>query len=643
MPSLPSFGTLLLVIAPMILAVLSGGMAVSAQTESTSTSSTSATDTGTENTPSDPAVVDLITPLIEWFISHGGVFNDKLEMRREFPEDPTSRFGMFAKDDIDEDDLLLYIPRKVLLTAGDDKGSYGGMWCPTVFNLIEEMKKGDASFYAPYTKYLASQSQGQLPSHWSEEGQALLLELLARDDNDPTNNLPPSYITAWITEDWYKECEGGDDRNEQHAGLLLVQRGWDDLMIPMYDMMSHRNGKWLNTKSNSVHKKDDIKVKASRDIKAGEEIYMSYNFCADCGNKARGYGTAEIVRDFGFVENYPQRWFFGKVGKSKISFELDEGEDGLVVNWLDKKPWSKAKKYMVQQLDRLMDFGAVVLESPEQDATVPAGELWTIRNYQQAMVNALKHALDDLGVKHDRDPDCDDSDHACALSIRYDDMGWKPDDINYAVYICDTEVSMSYEAFDRIEKLRSFYQKIDYWKDPSNDNVCFDIENIIQMCGSYRPHYHEMVVHYTARFLPDIRRVLWVGGGDSMLLHEIIKYPNLEFVVGLELDQMITRLSYKHLGTQPHFDNPKVQWWFGDASKSLLMLPEDYFGSFDMVLVDLSETVMSFAVTDGLDIMQALSLLLKPEGIFVKNELYLEKMAGIFDYRYDADSSGKQL
>ena len=38
-----------------------------------------------------------------------------------------------------------------------------------------------------------------------------------------------------------------------------------------------------------------------------------------------------------------------------------------------------------------------------------------------------------------------------------------------------------------------------------------------------------------------------------------------------------------------------------------------------MVLVDLSETVMSFSVTNELDMMEALSLLLKPDGIFVKN------------------------
>ena len=51
-----------------------------------------------------------------------------------------------------------------------------------------------------------------------------------------------------------------------------------------------------------------------------------------------------------------------------------------------------------------------------------------------------------------------------------------------------------------------------------------------------------------------------------------------------------------------------------------------------MVLVDLSETVTSQLVTEGLDIMDALGLLLKPDGIMVKNEMYFEQMSKIFDY-----------
>ena len=110
-------------------------------------------------------------------------------------------------------------------------------------------------------------------------------------------------------------------------------------------------------------------------------------------------------------------------------------------------------------------------------------------------------------------------------------------------------------------------------------------------------------------------------GGDNMLLQEFLKYPSLELAVGLELDQKVSRGAFKHFGTSPHFDNEKVQWWFGDASKSILMLPEEYFGSFDMVVVDLSDTVLALTVSKKLDVVAALSMLLKPGGVFCMNEL----------------------
>ena len=131
-----------------------------------------------------------------------------------------------------------------------------------------------------------------------------------------------------------------------------------------------------------------------------------------------------------------------------------------------------------------------------------------------------------------------------------------------------------------------------------------------------------MQVHKAAKYVKeDIKRVLFVGAGDNGLLNEIVKYPSLELVVGLELDQHVSRMAFKHLAAKPHFDNPKVQWWFGDASKTLFMLPKDYFGSFDMVLVDLSDTVLSLTVTGELDVVGALSLLLRPGGVFSMNEL----------------------
>jgi spermidine synthase len=570
--------------------------------------------------------------IIDWVKSTDkGFVHDKVTAQRYDVDDPESPVGMYAVGDIRHGEFLMSIPREIIITAGDDTSEdYGGIWCPTAFNLIREMRLGDESKFAPYVGYLATQPRGQLPSAWSRAGQNLLQELLGRNDNDASNNLPPSDALEWIKTDWYDDCDGSDDLFEQHAALLLVQRGWDDLMIPLYDMMSHRNGKWLNTECDSVHGGVSIvHVRASRDIQAGEQLYTSYNFCTDCAGKAMGYGTPEILRDYGFVEQYPQRWFFG----GRLAFLLDEDEAGSVqLRWLTKNPPTEDEDdFLLKALERLSEFEEVELAAPNPD--IPSKELEVMKTYVNATMNAMKLALAKMNVSFFDESQCDTEGGSCNLEMRYDDLGWMEDDINYAVYTCDTDESMDMSGFAVLESLHSHYQKLDFYKDPKNDNVCFDISSVIQMCGSYRPMYHEMVVHYTARFLDKIERVMFVGGGDSMLLHDILKYPSLELVVGLELDQVVTRKSFKHFGTQPHFDNEKVQWWFGDAAKSLLMLPEEYFGSFDMVLVDLSETVMSFLVTDGLDIFQALSLLLKPKGILVKNELYLGAMSKIFDYR----------
>ncbi|KAL7453284.1 hypothetical protein ACHAWC_007404 [Mediolabrus comicus] len=185
---------------------------------------------------------------------------------------------------------------------------------------------------------------------------------------------------------------------------------------------------------------------------------------------------------------------------------------------------------------------------------------------------------------------------------------------------------------DAVYETKSFYQEVAWSEHPGKPDTCLSLDDILQICHSYRPHYHEPYIHFPAAYLKEMKRIVFIGGGDSMLLHESLKYPNVELVLGLELDQKVVRESLRYLHTQPHFDDPRVQWWFGDASKSLSLLPREWFGTFDLVMVDLSETAMSLSVNDDLDIFGALALLMKPEGVFVKNEMYFGQMSKLFDH-----------
>jgi len=590
-----------------------------------------------------------------------GYFNPKLEMRRIDPSDPTSFFGMFAKEDISEGSLMLRIPNEILLHSNDDDGEPSPMDCGLVQNLIDQIRLKDDSDYAPYVNYLLeTQPPGQLPSAWSKAGQELIMQVLGHEDfsldealvtlNETgdmglKNVLPPMDPIGWVEHEWYGDCNGSNDPQHEYAALLVVQRAWDDILIPVYDMMSHRNGDWLNTKSDEsgVHSGGPVVVQSKRDIKAGEQIYTTYNMCEDCGNRIVSYGTSEILRDYGFVEQFPQSWIFPDLN---LGFRIDHGDeeddDGNLIysltEWIEDEPdeddmesFQEKLEYIVKQKTMLNDHSAF--------SDVPDNEWDVIVQYMNAMDLGIRVALHWYGQTQENHSCVIDG--SCTISLdRYTDLDTTYETENEKFYSASTcDIKEQFKVFDdgtfvEIDSFKSQYQEINFLWNPKDRDTCMDLDNTVQICDAYRPHYHEYAVHQTARFLPkdSIKRVLFVGGGDSMLLHEILKYPSLELVVGLELDQKVVRGCFKHFGTQPHFDDNRVEWWFGDAAKSLLMLPKDYFASFDLVLVDLSETVMSFKVTEELDVLEALSLLVKPDGIFVKNEVYFEKVKEMFPY-----------
>lgn len=113
-----------------------------------------------------------------------------------------------------------------------------------------------------------------------------------------------------------------------------------------------------------------------------------------------------------------------------------------------------------------------------------------------------------------------------------------------------------------------------------------------------------------------------------MILHELLKYPQIELAVGLELDQAVVRSSFKHFDTQPHFDDERVKWWFGDASKTLQILPDDYYGSFDLVVIDLLSYVVESLMVQDLNILDAAMQLLNPEGIISYNDDFVSRTHG---------------
>ena len=108
--------------------------------------------------------------VIDWVVENGGYFNPKQEIRRIFPGGP---FGIFATSRIEKGELIASVPWKCVMTAGtDDFETF--VHCGTTQFIIDEMHKGDASFFAPYTAYLLSAPPVNIPSMWSDDAKNLL-------------------------------------------------------------------------------------------------------------------------------------------------------------------------------------------------------------------------------------------------------------------------------------------------------------------------------------------------------------------------------------------------------------------------------------------------------------------------------------
>jgi hypothetical protein len=228
--------------------------------------------------------------LTEWLKQQeGGHFNEKQELRHAISGDPTSRIGIFATDKIEKGEILSRVPWKIIIDSIEDEQdsddedeeelSSPNHSCGTFRNLVNEIRAGHKSNVQPYINYLLS-SETKLPASFSENGQELFAEILDKGEDERRPLLedlaPPFLEIEWAT------CGGRPTYpDELKAAEMIVQYSFNKLMVPTYDLYTHRNGKWLNTETEVVDGKN-FEIVASRTITAGEQIHGSYSDCNDC-------------------------------------------------------------------------------------------------------------------------------------------------------------------------------------------------------------------------------------------------------------------------------------------------------------------------------------------------------------------------
>lgn len=430
--------------------------------------------------------------IFEWVGAFdGGYVSPKQDVRRLIPGDLLSSLIVYAKEKINSGESLLRVPWETIIES-DDPNDGGQMPCGTVRSVAREMRLGNKSKFAPYANYLMAEAENQIPSSWSKPAQRLLLDIVGDED------IPPENPTDWIRR-WKKRCKrDSHDSLAEKAALLVIQRSDVAIMIPAYDAYNHRNGNWSNT--NTVEMTGQYhETTAIKTIQKGDEIFVSYNFCEECGGRKEFYGTAELLRDYGFVERMPQRWHYFM--PKHYQFDLDEDADGaLQITWHKKhRPKNEDKiqialNWIGRELRRLrriknLDWN---FRFDEKDHGLTKSEWDTIWEFADANIVSLGMAERSLRKKLDGEgmtttgetvegDSCPANFTPIADGSHYDPLHFELDDIEYHLYTCDTTDTFAQTGFDLLEKTQSAYQVVKFKEKPETDDVCMNLDKIIQV------------------------------------------------------------------------------------------------------------------------------------------------------------------
>ena len=202
--------------------------------------------------------------------------------------DPSESSGV-----IKEGTLLFRIPWSMTVEAEDD--------CDMVRYLSRELKQYESGEESKYGEYLTDvvriQDQYDFLSSWLDEEGGDDLET----QRQLLQGLPPNDFdrhTQWLQH----TCGFGDpkgwDKFARQALLFLVSYATNEGVIPYFDLLNSHRG-LHNIRLNPTS--DELEVYASRDIKAGEQLWNLYG---------AELSTSDVWRDYGYIEEWPRRWKF---------------------------------------------------------------------------------------------------------------------------------------------------------------------------------------------------------------------------------------------------------------------------------------------------------------------------------------------
>lgn len=143
-------------------------------------------------------------------------------------------------------------------------------------------------------------------------------------------------------------------------------------------------------------------------------------------------------------------------------------------------------------------------------------------------------------------------------------------------------VKFSIQVDKQIYSSQSEFQRIDIFESPEFGRF-LTLDGYMMLTEKDEFIYHEMMVHVPMTVHPNVKKVLVIGGGDGGTVRELIRYPFIEEIDLVEIDEEVVDACIKYLPqTACGFQDQRVKCYYEDGLKYI----RKYENVYDLILVD---------------------------------------------------------
>ena len=143
-------------------------------------------------------------------------------------------------------------------------------------------------------------------------------------------------------------------------------------------------------------------------------------------------------------------------------------------------------------------------------------------------------------------------------------------------------VKLSIRVDRQLYSGHSDFQRIDVFESPEFGRF-LTLDGFMMLTEKDEFIYHEMITHVPMAVHPQVRDVLIIGAGDGGVVRELTRYPEIEHIDMVEIDEQVVQVCKEYLPqTACCLDDPRLTIHYEDGLKYI----RSCHACYDLIIVD---------------------------------------------------------